>query len=111
MDQRCRHDKDTAAKQFSDERSDGGANQRGVTANQASGVAPPDDVFSCMAAGSAKEAQREPKQLPRHHPLAEPAVGDRRGQDRLQADDEHREAGRKAVLYGNEHAAEIEAVA
>jgi hypothetical protein len=54
------------------------------------------------------EQQAEP--LPRQHPLAEPAIGQRRGQHRLQADHQRDQAGRQPVLDRSEHAAEIETV-
>jgi hypothetical protein len=48
--------------------------------------------------------------LQRRDALAEPAVGDGRGQDRLQTGDQRREAGGNRQRDRNRRAAEIEAV-
>ena len=59
---------------------------------------------------NADEAEREAKPLPRQHALAEPAVGDGRGQDRLKADDQRDEARGQPVGDSDEHAREIHAM-
>ena len=56
----------------------------------------------------ADQAEREAEPLPAAHLLAHEAVGDGRGEDRLQARDQRRDAGRHALADGDEHAAEIE---
>jgi hypothetical protein len=63
-----------------------------------------------MANSQAGDAEQQAEPLPRQHPLAEPAIGQRRRQHRLQADHERDQAGGQPVLDRSEHAAEIAAV-
>src|SRR5580704_4518055 len=58
----------------------------------------------------AGKSERQAKPLSRQNALAEPAIGKRRGQDRLQAYDQRDQTRRDAVLDGGENAAEVTAV-
>ncbi len=59
---------------------------------------------------NAAEAERKAGPLQRRDALAEPAVGNRRGHDRLQARDQRREPGRNRMRDRDRSAAKIEPV-
>src|SRR5262249_20373789 len=59
---------------------------------------------------NAKQPKREPNPLYEPHTLPQPAIGDRRGQRWLQAEDEGNHSSRHPVLDRDEYAAETEAM-
>src|SRR5262249_38876012 len=59
---------------------------------------------------NAKQPKREPNPLYEPHALPQPAIGDRRGQRWLQAEDEGNHSSRHPVLDRDEYAAETEAM-
>ena len=59
---------------------------------------------------NAGDAEQQPCPLPRDHAFAEPAVGECRGEDRLQADHQRHQTGGQVVVQRDEHTAEIEPV-
>ena len=65
---------------------------------------------SCRISTTPASPSSKPGPLQRRDALAEPAVGDRRGQDRLQARDQRRQPGRNRMRDRNRRAAEIESV-
>ena len=58
----------------------------------------------------ADDAEPETEPLPRHHALAQQPVGERRGQDRLQAHHQRGKARRQPAVDRDEYAAEIAAM-
>ena len=65
---------------------------------------------SCSTSKHADQAEHQAEPLQARDLLAHEAVGDGRGEDRLQARDQRRDAGRHALADGGEHAAEIKPV-
>src|SRR5262249_1988934 len=59
---------------------------------------------------NAEQPKREPNPLQQPNALAEPAIDNRRGQRRLQAEDQRDHSSRQPVLDRDEHAAETKAV-
>ncbi len=60
--------------------------------------------------GYASQAERQSQPLPAADLLAEPDAGQGRGSQRLQADQQGGQAGRHAVLDGEEHPAQVQAM-
>jgi len=101
---------DAAAEPLLVERAERDADQRDHARRPAERRAGGHDRTVVQNQQDAEKTQRQTHPLPAGHRLAHEAVGDGRGQDRLQSGQQRRYAGRHALADRDEDAAQIEEV-
>ena len=110
LDQQCRPPVNAAAEALLIDRADRDAEKRDRNGGPGKRARLSSRGLVAQHQINAGKPKRQPRPLAHADALAEEAMGDGRGQERLQADDQRRKPGRQAVANRHEHAAEIEAV-